>query len=76
LLNRPGVHLRNKILSLPDAPGVYMYVDKSGNVIYVGKAKKLKRRVSSLLLIDITITMKTNILVRNIVDLRFLVVSF
>ena len=44
--NRPGEKLREKILSLPDSPGVYMYLDNTGTVIYVGKAKRLKRRVS------------------------------
>ena len=45
--NRPGAHLREKILSLPESPGVYMYLNRHGKVIYVGKAKRLKRRVSS-----------------------------
>lgn len=71
--NRPGENLRRKILSLPDSPGVYMYLDKTGTVIYVGKAKKLKRRVSSYFnrIHDIT---RTNLLVRSIVDMRFIVV--
>ena len=38
--------LKEKALSLPLAPGVYIMRDKSGTVIYVGKAKKLKNRVS------------------------------
>ena len=45
--NRPSSAMRAKILSLPDEPGVYMYLDRVGKVIYVGKAKRLKRRVSS-----------------------------
>lgn len=71
--NRPGPKLREKILGLPDLPGVYMYVDKSGKVIYVGKAKRLKRRVSSYWnrMHDST---RTNLLVRNIADLRFIMV--
>lgn len=71
--NRPGEKLRQKILSLPDSPGVYMYLDKSGVVIYVGKAKKLKRRVSSYFNRHHDI-MRTNLLVRSIVDMRFIVV--
>ena len=71
--NRPGPKLREKILNLPDLPGVYMYIDKSGKVIYVGKAKRLKRRVSSYFNRRHDST-RTNLLVRNIADLRFIVV--
>ena len=71
--NRPGEKLREKILSLPESPGVYMYLDKNGTVIYVGKAKKLKRRVSSYFNRKHDIT-RTNLLVRSIVDMRFIVV--
>lgn len=72
--NRPGKHLREKILGLPDSPGVYMYVDRYGKVIYVGKAKRLKRRVSSYFNRRHDST-RTNLLVRNIVDMRFIVVG-
>ena len=71
--NKPGKYLREKILSLPDEPGVYMYLDKYGQVIYVGKAKRLKRRVSSYFNRHHDST-KTNRLVRTLVDLRFVVV--
>ena len=40
-------HLKQLILSLPGKPGVYQYYDKSGSVIYIGKAKHLKKRVAS-----------------------------
>jgi excinuclease ABC subunit C len=39
-----------KIKSLPNSPGVYQYFDASGTIIYVGKAKNLKSRVSSLII--------------------------
>ena len=71
--NRPGEKLREKILSLPDSPGVYMYLDSTGTVIYVGKAKRLKRRVSSYFNRQHDIR-RTNLLVRSIVDMRFIVV--
>ncbi|MDE7343033.1 MAG: excinuclease ABC subunit UvrC [Muribaculaceae bacterium] len=71
--NRPGRQLRQKILALPEAPGVYMYLDRHGKVIYVGKAKRLKRRVSSYFN-RIHDSVRTNLLVRNIVDMRFIVV--
>ncbi len=72
--NRPGEHLREKILSLPESPGVYMYLDREGRVIYVGKAKRLKRRVSSYFNRRHDV-LRTNLLVRNIVDMRFIVVA-
>lgn len=72
--NRPGPKLREKILNLPDLPGVYMYIDRRGRVIYVGKAKRLKRRVSSYFNRQHDST-RTNLLVRNIADLRFIVVD-
>ncbi len=71
--NRPSSKLREKILALPEDPGVYLYVDKQGTIIYVGKAKRLKRRVSSYFN-RIHTSPKTNVLVRNIVDMRFIVV--
>ncbi|MDE6273211.1 MAG: excinuclease ABC subunit UvrC [Muribaculaceae bacterium] len=72
--NRPGESLRKKILGLPEAPGVYMHIDRHGQVIYVGKAKRLKRRVSSYFN-RIHDSVRTNLLVRNIVDIRFIVVA-
>lgn len=74
LHNRPGKSLREKILSLPEKPGVYMYIDGKGEVIYVGKAKRLKRRVASYFnrMHDST---RTNRMVRCIVDMRFIVVA-
>ncbi|MCH5229111.1 MAG: excinuclease ABC subunit UvrC [Muribaculaceae bacterium] len=74
LNNHPGNHLREKILNLPEAPGVYIYLDKNGKVIYVGKAKRLKRRVSSYFNRRHD-SVRTNLLVRSIVDLRFIVVT-
>ena len=74
LHNRPGEHLREKILNLPEAPGIYMYIDRHGRVIYVGKAKRLRRRVSSYFNRRHD-SNRTNLLVRNIVDLRFIVVA-
>ena len=65
--------LREKISFLPDTPGVYVYYDSAGNVIYVGKAKNLKRRVSSYFNRTHDV-LRTNILVRNIADMSYIVV--
>ena len=72
--NKPGEHLKEKIQNLPDSPGIYMYLDRTGQVIYVGKAKRLKRRVSSYFNRRHD-TVRTNLLVRSIVDMRFIVVT-
>ena len=71
--NRPGNALREKILSLPDLPGIYMYLDQNGEVIYVGKAKNLKRRVSSYFNRTHE-SLRTNILVRTIAAMKYIVV--
>lgn len=65
--------LREKISFLPDTPGVYVYYDSAGTVIYVGKAKNLKRRVSSYFNRTHDV-LRTNILVRNIADMKYIVV--
>ena len=65
--------LKEKIAILPDTPGVYMYFDKEGTVIYVGKAKNLKRRVSSYFNRTHDV-LRTNLLVRNIADMKYIVV--
>ena len=53
--------LKDKALSLPYAPGVYIMHDKTGTVIYVGKAKKLKNRVSQYFQDSSAHTPKTSI---------------
>lgn len=65
--------LREKIAILPDTPGVYTYYDSEGKVIYVGKAKNLKRRVSSYFNRTHD-NVRTNLLVRNIADMSYIVV--
>jgi excinuclease ABC subunit C len=65
--------LKEKISILPDTPGVYTYYDAEGKVIYVGKAKNLKRRVSSYFNRTHD-CLRTNILVRNIADMSYIVV--
>lgn len=65
--------LREKISFLPDTPGVYIYYDAQGTVIYVGKAKNLKRRVSSYFNRTHDV-LRTNLLVRNIADMKYIVV--
>ena len=66
--------LRSRILSLPEKPGVYKYFDDSGVIIYVGKAKNLKKRVSSYFNKSHD-DFKTRVLVRKINTLEYTVVD-
>lgn len=72
LKRKPQV-LRDKVAILPDTPGVYTYYDSDGKVIYVGKAKNLKRRVSSYFS-RVHDVLRTNLLVRAIADMSYIVV--
>ena len=60
---------------IPENPGVYQYYDETGTIIYVGKAKNLKKRVLSYFSKDHVDSPKTRILVRKIHDLKYIVVD-
>ena len=68
-------HIREQVAALPHAPGVYQFVDSKGVVIYVGKAKSLKKRVSSYFVESRDHSAKVIVLVRQIVDIRHIVVD-
>ena len=67
-------YLKGIVLNLPEMPGCYQYLDSSGAIIYVGKAKNLKRRVSSYFNKE-QISGKTRRLVEKIADIRYIVVK-
>ncbi|WP_395060975.1 excinuclease ABC subunit UvrC [Flavobacterium sp.] len=71
-MTNPSLELQ--IQTLPDNPGVYQYYDKDDKILYVGKAKNLKKRVSSYFN-KIHDTAKTNVLVKKIVTIKHIVVS-
>ena len=71
--HRKSAALEEKISILPTTPGVYTYYDSEGTVIYVGKAKNLKRRVSSYFNRTHD-SLRTNLLVRAIADMSYIVV--
>jgi len=65
--------LKEKIDNLPEKPGSYQYLDKNKTIIYVGKAKNLKKRVKSYFTRSVNI--KTSLLVNEIDDLTYTVTS-
>ena len=67
-------YLRGIVLNLPESPGIYQYLNTEGVIIYVGKAKNLKRRVSSYFNKEHE-PGKTRILVSKIADIRYIVVN-
>lgn len=67
-------HIKHILQQLPEEPGVYQYFNAEGVVIYVGKAKNLKRRVSSYFQKEQD-WIKTRQLVKNIVDIKYVVVN-
>lgn len=67
-------HIANIVRNLPEGPGVYQYYDQNGVIIYVGKAKNLKRRVSSYFN-KTSQTSKVRALVAKIHDLKYIVVN-
>jgi len=67
-------HIENLVRALPHNPGIYKYLDKSGKVIYVGKARNLKKRVTSYFVKNHQ-SYKTSLLVKNIHNIEYVVVD-
>jgi excinuclease ABC subunit C len=66
--------MKLKLVTLPESPGVYQFFDLSGKIIYVGKAKNIKKRVSSYFNKTLD-NNKTRILVRQIFEIKYIVVE-
>ncbi len=66
--------LKNDVKLLPDEPGIYQFFDKENTIIYIGKAKRLKKRVASYFSKNHA-SRKTQMLVRNIWSIQFIVVE-
>src|SRR6204780_5349215 len=69
------MELRDKVAQLPFAPGVYLYKDAGGRVIYVGKAKTLRNRVRSYFLEDKLADIKTGTLISEARDIDYILVD-
>ncbi len=67
--------LRTLLQSLPESPGIYQYLDNDGVIIYIGKAKNLKKRVMAYFTGDQNHTGKVKVMVRRIADIRHVVVD-
>ncbi|MBO7490555.1 MAG: excinuclease ABC subunit C [Bacteroidales bacterium] len=74
-INKNIERIKLKLKTVPETPGVYQYLDESGKVIYVGKARNLQRRVSSYFNRYDDHSSKIKMLVRHIYDLRTTVVA-
>jgi excinuclease ABC subunit C len=72
----PGIPdaLQRKLDTLPDGPGVYLWKDANGEILYVGKAKRLKSRVRSYFAVDFETSAKNQLLQRLIADVETIVV--
>ncbi len=68
-------NLKEQVALLPLSPGVYQFVDKKGTIIYVGKAKSLRKRVASYFMQSKEHSAKVRVLVRQIVEIRHIVVN-
>jgi excinuclease ABC subunit C len=71
----PPTSIATRIASLPDVPGVYIWKDKTGKVLYVGKAKRLRQRLRSYLTSDYSQSPKNRMLLRLITDFETIVVN-
>lgn len=72
--SRPPAHIKNILSQLPKQPGVYQYFDRSGTIIYIGKAKNLKNRVSSYFRGEAN-QGKTALMVSRIRDIKYIIVN-
>ncbi|HJY05492.1 MAG TPA: GIY-YIG nuclease family protein, partial [Bryobacteraceae bacterium] len=66
------MHLREQVAQLPTAPGVYLYKDGEGTVLYVGKAKNLRSRVRSYFSEDRLAEAKTGSLIAESRDVHYI----
>ncbi len=70
---KPSDHIANLLKRLPNEPGIYKHFDSEGKLLYVGKAKDLKKRVSSYFNRKTYDNRKTKVLVRKISDIEWIV---
>ena len=74
-MSKTQEHIREKVAALPHSPGVYQFIDHNDKIIYVGKAKDLRKRVSSYFVENRDHSAKVIVLIKQIVDIRHIVVD-
>ena len=74
-INKNMERIKNMLKTIPETPGVYRYFDESGMILYVGKARNLKKRVSSYFSHFNDLSPKIRILVRKIYNIEYIVVG-
>ena len=74
LLQTKKVDLINKVKRLPNLPGVYHFYNKEGEIIYIGKAKDIKKRVSSYFQNKKNQSSKNLVMIKHIIDFEWILV--
>ncbi len=69
-----GDQIKDRLSSIPTSPGIYFFKNKKDQIIYIGKAKSLRNRVSSYFTSINKKDAKTQVLVRHIADIDYLIV--
>ena len=64
---------KEKLKGIPNLPGTYLMKDKTGRVLYIGKAASLKKRVSSYFMRDSNLSHRINLMVEQVRDISFFV---
>jgi excinuclease ABC subunit C len=72
---RENTNINSILQNLPDNPGIYQFFDADGTIIYVGKAKSLKKRVTSYFSKEVHESGKVNVMLKKITDIRWTVVQ-
>ncbi|MBT5346289.1 excinuclease ABC subunit C [bacterium] len=67
--------MQDILKNLPNSPGVYRFIDKNNEIIYIGKAKNLKKRVKSYFNPKVKQSRKNQVMIKKIVDIKYSVVS-
>ncbi len=74
-INKNKTHLESILKKLPNNPGIYQFLDESKRIIYIGKAKNLRKRVLSYFKNEGSVSAKITVMVRKIVDIQFIIVD-